>query len=282
MKKKMVFLLISFFSMTMLFSEIFEISVNKDTNYFDAVDTRLEKVKKGTLIKVDSDNAELTRYNSDAEGKDAQLFIFDKALYLRDIIVNNNSECLPEDVTGATYTMNYYLSDIFNKESQKKLFEHEPYLFSFLNNEIRNDGESYRDYYFPYSIKFYYNFYIEDDVFYSPYSRNPMFVKNIEKTDDGFLFYIIPLTYSKNILPIYDRIIERKKINQLKFQFDGDYLYIYKDNKLVFELVKTNEDTLFQIRNYYLEQRYNVSKITWPRHADGSCDYEIKNISKPK
>jgi hypothetical protein len=110
--------------------------------------------------------------------------------------------------------MNYYLEDIFYKKSPDQLFVHEPYLIDFWNREIRNDGEYFRDYFFPFSLKFFYSFYIEDDVFYSPYTRNPMLIENIEKIDDEYIFSIIPLTYSKNILPVYTNVLDTK--NELK------------------------------------------------------------------
>ena len=266
--------LIIFSTVFLGFSETFEITVNKNTNYVDEVGNNLGIVSKGTVLTINSENAQLYRSSSDKDGKDAKFSISGKALYLRDITVKNNSDCLPKGIIGSTYTMNYYLKDIYNKESPKKLFIHEPYLEDFWNEEIRDDGEYFWEYFYPYSIRFYNNFFIEDDVFYSPYSRNPLFLKNIEKTGDDFMFYLIPLTYRPNVLPFYENVLEQTKLNKLKFKFEGDYLYIYKDEKLVFELVKTSEDTLEQIRNFYLSYSYDLSKVTWPRHADGSCDYD--------
>ena len=274
MKKIFILVIFSLFSFTFFFAETFDIIINKDTYYVDEINNNLERLKKETLITVNCDNAEISRSNNDEEGTEALLYIDEKGIYLKDIFVNNNSECLPKGIIGTTYTMNYYLEDIFNKEIPAKLFVHEPYLIDFWNREIRNDGEYYRDFFFPYSLKFFNYFYIEDEVFYSPYTRNPLFIKNIEKTDNEFIIYIIPMTYSKNTLPIYNNVIDSKKINKLIFKFDGDYLFIYKNNKLIFKLVKTNEDTLFQIRNFYLNKQYDISKIMWPKYADGSCDYD--------
>ena len=60
------------------------------------------------------------------------------------------------------------------------------------------------------------------------------------------------------------------------FRFDGEYLYIYLDDgktlyatycaydkaeeKALYEAIRTNE--------------FDMTKITFPRHADGTCDYE--------
>ena len=62
----------------------------------------------------------------------------------------------------------------------------------------------------------------------------------------------------------------------LYFRFDGEYLYIYLDDgktlyatycaydkaeeKALYEAIRTNE--------------FDMTKITFPRHADGTCDYE--------
>ena len=40
-----------------------------------------------------------------------------------------------------------------------------------------------------------------------------------------------------------------------------------------------------QYENLILKNKYDSSKVTWPRHADGTCDYEevssVKTVSSP-
>lgn len=273
--KKILLILINFLTLFLGFSETFEVTVNKDTNYVDISKNTLDRIQKDTVLTIDSETVELGRYSLDENAEDARLFFSDKSLYIRDISVKNNSECLPTGIIGTTYTMNYYLQDIYNKANPYTLFTHEPYLEELWNEVYMDEEDYYRDYYFPITLKFFTGFYMEDNDSFIIYHRNPLFIKHIEKTENAFIFDIIPLkdkTYP--ILPIFENIFVPQKMISLKFKFDGDYLYVYKDKKLVFELVKTNDNTQNQIMNFYLKKTYDLSKVTWPRHADGSCDYD--------
>ena len=72
---------------------------------------------------------------------------------------------------------------------------------------------------------------------------------------------------------------------QYKIVPDGDYLYFYKDGILKLTLVRTNEEMQKEITLYYRNGKCNQPKISWPRHADGTCDYEdvssVKTVSTP-
>ena len=62
----------------------------------------------------------------------------------------------------------------------------------------------------------------------------------------------------------------------LYFRFDGEYLYIYLDDgKTLHETYcaydESEEEALYEaIRT----NEFDMTKITFPRHADGTCDYE--------
>ena len=62
----------------------------------------------------------------------------------------------------------------------------------------------------------------------------------------------------------------------LYFRFDGEYLYIYlEDGKTLYATYcaydKAEEKALQEaIRT----NEFDMTKITFPRHADGTCDYE--------
>jgi hypothetical protein len=88
----------------------------------------------------------------------------------------------------------------------------------------------------------------------------------------------------------YDWAIARKNnVNTFYFNFDGDYLNIYlngeTDKDLFATFVNMNDETLLQFKNLIENNKCDLSKVTWPRHADGSCDYEdvssIKTVSTP-
>lgn len=70
--------------------------------------------------------------------------------------------------------------------------------------------------------------------------------------------------------------------NDFIFEEDGDYLLIYfdKEKKIPFAtFAKMNKETEEQFKNLIYNNKCDLSKVTWPRHADGSCDYENKKTS---
>lgn len=57
---------------------------------------------------------------------------------------------------------------------------------------------------------------------------------------------------------------------------DGDYVFVYLNDitNLVQTFVKINNSTQSIIDSLIKTNRCDLSKLTWPRHADGSCDYD--------
>lgn len=67
-----------------------------------------------------------------------------------------------------------------------------------------------------------------------------------------------------------------KEIETLYFKFDGDYLYIYLEDEktlLATYYAYTATEELV-IRDAVRTNRFDMTRITFPRHADGSSDYE--------
>ena len=88
----------------------------------------------------------------------------------------------------------------------------------------------------------------------------------------------------------YDWAIVRKNnVNTFYFNFDGDYLNVYlngeTDKDLFATFVNMNDETLFQFKNLIENNTCDLSRVTWPRHADGTCDYEdvstVKTVPSP-
>lgn len=67
-------------------------------------------------------------------------------------------------------------------------------------------------------------------------------------------------------------------VKQLYFNFDGDYLnisYIYNNSEhLLASFCRMDSNTLSEFESLIHDDKCNLSKVTWPRHADGTCDYE--------
>ena len=93
---------------------------------------------------------------------------------------------------------------------------------------------------------------------------------------DGASYKVKKLTPDLYELELEDVRISRKEYEEY-FRFDGGYLYIYledgktlyatycaydglEEEEALYEAIKTNE--------------FDMTKITFPYHADGTCDYE--------
>ena len=73
---------------------------------------------------------------------------------------------------------------------------------------------------------------------------------------------------------------KNKMINKLYFKFDGDYLYIYlEDKKTLLTTYYAYDETEYKcLKNAIKTNRFNMSDYTMPRHADGTSDYDDKII----
>lgn len=117
-----------------------------------------------------------------------------------------------------------------------------------------------------------------------------IYVDNIELIPNGF-----KITIQKSF-SLYNKFKNKPEI--LIFKFDGDYLNVYyDDNKFLEQFIRVKEDDFVKIEKfiqipnlYFLPKFYgndpnaleqfnkdntvDLEKFTWPRHADGSCDYD--------
>ena len=99
--------------------------------------------------------------------------------------------------------------------------------------------------------------------------------KGISSSEDEFIFSVFK-EYDSRRLQIEWKKLEGNDYN-LVLKLDGDYLHVYKtsvsEKNLLYTLVRTNKDTLAQIKKFVKKGTFDLSEGTFPRHADGSCDY---------
>lgn len=74
---------------------------------------------------------------------------------------------------------------------------------------------------------------------------------------------------------------EKKYTYDVDLIFDGDYVDFYLYGKFVHRFCKLNEKTYKQLFSLFQKNEVDLTKVTWPKHADGSCDYD-KKIKEPK
>lgn len=98
-------------------------------------------------------------------------------------------------------------------------------------------------------------------------------------------FYLkIKKTYTckklENTNPFSKWPIEEDECEMI-LKFDGDYLYVYlNDLKTLYgTFCRINNATLDEYNKLIKTGKCDLSKVTWPRHADGTCDYDDSSKS---
>ena len=104
-------------------------------------------------------------------------------------------------------------------------------------------------------------------------------VLEVIKIKDSNNFLVKQTDYSKNVFDkSVPRIIDLAKLASEKpfsitFQRDGDYLRISSKQKDYYQdYFFVTEDTYEQICSLIFDNTVDLSRVTWPRHADGSCN----------
>ena len=91
-------------------------------------------------------------------------------------------------------------------------------------------------------------------------------------------------SYESDSVMNWSNIRKMRKF-KVRFVFDGDYLYIYdsqvdgSNEELFFTFVNINTNTYNELENLIRNNKCDLSKVTWPRHADGTCDYDGSKTS---
>ncbi|MDE7290870.1 MAG: hypothetical protein K2N58_02390 [Treponemataceae bacterium] len=97
------------------------------------------------------------------------------------------------------------------------------------------------------------------------------YVLDIEKEADGYkISAVIEKYWDATTIP--QQVSVKKQT--LTLTVDGDYLTIRSDEKTYGTFVIVSETLLSQGTSLLQNNTCDLSKVTWPRHADGTCDYE--------
>ncbi len=194
------------------------------------------------------------------------------------------SQKLNKDKNG--YWIDSYNFDIIRSASCDVLDKHEPYWKNdfapimaedSLSNSIKNNMYYLASDYF--YIYCYDNsrqgFFIYKSQFENEYIKLSLYSHNNSDSTEGLLL-------SK---------IRPNRQYDLYLKCDGDYLLVYLDEiktspdaTLVF-VSKEQDNIIVDLKReiFSNEKISDFSKVNWPRHADGSCDYEDENgiMTKP-
>ena len=294
MKKKLNIFFLLIYINTLLISEGFsgiELIANRNAKAWDiqhsiladdnySIQLNKNDVVKGIrtahIIYDDSYTGEYKLIN----GFYSEILIKDKKYYIRtDNIIQKKSEGrLPEKIitrNDGTFYVPLYFIESFSKLNKDILINQEK-AFKYLNDWFLRDNEHYNGALnlFQTSISFehllQYGFWIEKVKF-----DKEIYQINIKRDIDCYDNYDIEdLGWTKEItakLPFYTN-----DSDIIFLKIDGDYI-ILSDSQLFkskFIYCKVNKKIIREFVKFLNDEYYDYSSISWPRHADGSCDYE--------
>ena len=189
-----------------------------------------------------------------------------------DLIRENINQELHNKINGIWVVS--YIFDILKSNSFNTLLEYEPFWQTEWKTSV---GEDWKDDYFPSYII------ITDNYIY------------ISSYATGYRFYLIQNEMKNNRCKCYSKDkfvhgqvsakndfltkLEGKEKENFYFKIDSDYLSLYiedeKQEKLnTFVKIQDYKEIEGKIHLIIRGEKIDLSRVTWPRHADGTCDYE--------
>ena len=277
---KKIILLISFFilSISQLTAETIKYKVVSDTFYSDGDIECNIPIKKDTIITWSANKSVLPNINDDGmyenfvmdvEYNNETIYMFSTDLQVI------NTEKIVNDKKLMRIIPEYYL-EVLNKKNPDLIFEKQP-LWKSIKKRIDEADDPYffEDLYKPES------YYLSNVVILFS-QHNYYLVENLKHNkgliEIELIKYIGNTHYGETedvFSDMYSRFRNDSRI-KLLLQKDGDYFSLWintKDNFVGRYFVAS--DLLYeQIQNLVKHKSYDLSKVTWPRHADGTCDYE--------
>lgn len=294
MKKKLNIFFLLIYINTLLISEGFsgiELIANRNAKAWDiqhsiladdnySIQLNKNDVVKGIrtahIIYDDSYTGEYKLIN----GFYSEILIKDKKYYIRtDNIIQKKSEGrLPEKIitrNDGTFYVPLYFIESFSKLNKDILINQEK-AFKYLNDWFLRDNEHFNGALnlFQTSISFehllQYGFWIEKVKF-----DKEIYQINIKRDIDCYDNYDIEdLGWTKEItvkLPFYTN-----DSNIIFLKIDGDYIILSDSQSLKSKFIycKVNKKIIREFVKFLNDEYYDYSSLSWPRHADGTCDYE--------
>ena len=197
---------------------------------------------------------------------------------------------------------NYYLScyfDVLKSENREYLRNYDKYSNVFDDEKWEEPEEwvihNWYEEFFFYFEKIEASRDLDQSIFNNNLVLGGVFIIEIESLiqDDKTIIHFTELGKGKeetwyNSTLLDWKILRKTNSNSFVLVKDGDYLKVYYDEVKMYPFAtyaRMNEETFEQFKNLIYYNTCDLSRVTWPRHADGSCDYEdvssVKTVSTP-
>ena len=183
-----------------------------------------------------------------------------------------------QDSQGKEWVSNNYFK-LLKDRDRTLITKLQPFGYERYQNEKTEFDSSYLENFEELSSSYFFNSLIH---FYDFFNFCSFYIENIEKEDS---FYKVKAQVCDWYIEDFTYKYTTGDFINLKISIDGDYLLIYLDDEILATYVLVDSNTLTELEAFMKTEKCNYSKVTWPRHADGTCDYEdvssVKTVSTP-
>ena len=187
-----------------------------------------------------------------------------------------------EDPDSRYYLMDYTAS-VLKSQNRDMLLEYEPFWKNPENPILVDEFYDLTPWYQMYPgyselliTNCHIEFFTQEMVFVNIQSADNGYRVTVKMTtDDWKRGYPVPFDFTP---------VENDVFFDILLQFDGDYLDVIlaKNNAKLARAIAVNKEFIDQYRYLIAYNTCDLSNITWPRHADGSSDFDDKIVLRQK
>ena len=282
-KKIIGIVLISLCAFSNLFAKDSKFLIKANTKLYKPSNTDIYDIPKNDLIvKIEDYSIGFIEFDYNKYGLDILVDGKIKLVSKEDIVPNGSVALIDKmyvsnDNDDYLFLPTYYL-DVIAKKNRELLREYDSESVKFYG-----EPNEYEDGWYKYILQ---NVIISNSCI--SFGREHLYVENINSLKNGFSVETLHYTFMKE-----------DGCKKLNFIFDGDYLNVYIEGNITpiysfFKIKKSDYEQLVKFifipREYFLPsgylydnealEKYNsenaidIKSFTWPRHADGTCDYD--------
>ena len=172
-----------------------------------------------------------------------------------------------QDSQGKEWVSNNYFKLLKNRD-RTLITKLQPSGYERYQKEKTEFDYSYLENFEELSSSYFFNSLIH---FYDFFNFCSFYIENIEREDS---FYKVKAQVCDWYIEDFKYKYTTGDFINLKIAIDGDYLFIFLDDVIFATYVLVDSNTLTELEAFMKTEKCNYSKVTWPRHADGSCDYD--------
>ena len=298
MKHKILFLFVLTFLTISVFAENFNYIADRSIPVFfedEELNVFIDKktlIPKGKEISFDSEKNRIRLSNINDKNKTIA-FITNYDFYagwisIKNLKIKDCEQMLPDSIISVAeigisnkFVPSYFLEALKNKDCSviKKYDNH--YQLENQNNAIQIETEEYlalgmqEDWFYPVISNIGIRFHNDNSFLFNKiekiaenkYQCTGYGVPSFPRGGINESFWDSYFSYAQ---------IDSQKYENLILQMDGDYINIRSEtqNKDLVTYVRISKPVEEQMITLFNHNTCDLSKITWPRHADGSCDYD--------